>query len=260
MTSTAPVAGMWRRRVRVLAPAAAIATALLVTSCAAGQQAQTAAEKPTLDGTSADIGNIKLRGLTIDAPTSANWAKGTDAQVRLVIVNTGTRADTLTSISGSAITGWSSYDTPDGAAQAQSATSSPTTATLAPLTPSTASTSSSAHRRHRSVSNSPTNGASSSSVAASPSPITPSAVAPVVPQGSRSVTVPAGGRVSYGTPDATKSLLLMKFTQSVYPGTVIRLTFTFANAGSKTVAVPVALSGDPNDSVVPGPSASGQEG
>jgi copper(I)-binding protein len=49
----------------------------------------------------------------------------------------------------------------------------------------------------------------------------------------------------------------MHVTKRLYPGAAVSLTFTFANAGSVTVMVPVGLSSSPGTAVVSPPSSSG---
>lgn len=72
------------------------------------------------------------------------------------------------------------------------------------------------------------------------------------------VVIPAGCRVSWGTPEATGTLSVLSFSAKVFPGTTIPMTLTFAQAGSITLRVPIALSGSPNTSPIPEPS--GAEG
>ncbi|WP_375480699.1 hypothetical protein [uncultured Jatrophihabitans sp.] len=117
-----PVAA--RRAARRAGLAAVVAAALLSAGCAAGQHAQTADEKTTLDGTNASVGDMDLRGLAIQAPTGNFYAKGSGALLTVVLVNNGAKADSLTSVTSSAITGWSSFATLAAAQIAQSATSS----------------------------------------------------------------------------------------------------------------------------------------
>lgn len=94
-----------RRRV-IAGVGAAVAAVLLTSACAAGQQAQTANQKPTLDGTNATIGSIGLRGLAIEAPSGPSYAVGSNPAIKVVLVNSGLKADALTSISSSEATGW----------------------------------------------------------------------------------------------------------------------------------------------------------
>lgn len=94
-----------RRRVGI-GVGVAVATALLTSACAAGQQAQTANELPTLDGVNASVGAMDLRGLAIESPSGASYAPGSDPAITVVLVNSGRDADSLTSISSASATGW----------------------------------------------------------------------------------------------------------------------------------------------------------
>jgi copper(I)-binding protein len=85
-----------------------------------------------------------------------------------------------------------------------------------------------------------------------------SSTAAPLPTPNHQVLIPAGGRTSYGTPESTGALVLLNFTKDVYPGTTIPLTLRFAQAGSITLAVPIALSGSVNTSPIP--ALSGAEG
>jgi periplasmic copper chaperone A len=85
---------------------------------------------------------------------------------------------------------------------------------------------------------------------------TPNPGGPSLPTPSTSVSIAPGSRVSWGVPDATGELLLMHLKQRLFPGTTVVLTFTFANAGSVTVRVPVGLSSEPGTAVIPAPTSS----
>jgi hypothetical protein len=78
------------------------------------------------------------------------------------------------------------------------------------------------------------------------------------------IDVPAQGRVVFsaesGSPAGTRVLAVSGIKAPLYPGSSISLTFTFASAGSVTAQVPVQLSSSPHTSVIPGPSATGEEG
>lgn len=193
----------------------AIIAALLTAGCAAGQQAQTAAAKTTLDGTNADLGPIKLRGLVIEAPSGAetSYAPGTAALVKLVIVNTGDLEDRLTSITSPAFKDWGAYASPTEAGAVASAATALPTGSTSPL-----------------------------------------------PTAQKSIAVAPGSRVSWGTPEATGALLLLQATKQLHPASTVPVTFTFANAGSVTVATPVSLSSAPPTAVIPAPSTSSIEG
>lgn len=230
-----------------------IAATLFTSACAAGQQAQTADQKPTLDGTEASVGDLKLRGLVIEAPKSAtSYAAGSNVPVKLVLVNTGQRSDTLTSITSSAIAGWGSYaSAADAAAVQAAASSSAAPPPASPSTPSPASSSASAAKTRPAK----TNPAKTSPAQLSPA-TSPSSSA-VLPSPQRSITVPAGSRVSWGVPDSKTALLLLGLTKRGYPGTAVTLKFTFQRAGSVTVLVPIALTDGEQLSLVPEPSAGG---
>jgi periplasmic copper chaperone A len=76
------------RRVRVGVAAAAAGALLALGGCAAGEHAQTAEETPVVDGVAADAGPIALRAVAVTPPPVGSYAKGSDAPVQLVIVNT----------------------------------------------------------------------------------------------------------------------------------------------------------------------------
>jgi hypothetical protein len=195
--------------VRRLGIGFAVAVALLTSACAAGQHAQTADEKATLDGTNVSVGGMDLRGLAIETPTGPSYAVGSDPQVKLVLINSGRATDTLTSITSSAVSGWGAYAS---AAEADAVTGAGTSTAGQTL----------------------------------PQPVGPVKVTP-------------GTRVSWGVPDGTGVLLLRGTKSRIYPGTTVKLTFTFTDAGSLTVDVPVQL---PTTPVPPSyvPSASDDGG
>lgn len=195
-----------RRRIRF---GAAVVAALLTAACAAGQQAQTADESPSLDGTNVDVGHMALRGLAIESPQGIAYKPGESASIRVVLVNRGSSTDILTSVSSPAAAGWAAY----GGNPATTSTVSPT--------------------------NSP-----------SPEVLRPRSSVPIGP----------GRRVSYGVPEATGTLLLTQIKQALRPGELVSMTFTFAHSGSVDVQVPVQLSPNPPTAILPGPSATGQEG
>jgi hypothetical protein len=62
-----------------------------------------------------------------------------------------------------------------------------------------------------------------------------------------------------GTGESAKTLVLSGLTKKdspLFPGSSVKITFTFAQAGSATVTVPVQLSSSPNQASVPAPSGS----
>jgi hypothetical protein len=247
--------------VRRLGIGFAVAVALLTSACAAGQQAQTADERATEAGTEATLGSIGLRGLLIDAPagTTPYYRPGSDASVKLVIVNSGNQPDRLTGITSSAFGDWGAFATPAEADAVEAANQTPATPT------SSAASTSAGVRTSAPGSGTASPGGSGSRPAgtggaASRTSAKPSASPTRLPTPRKSVTIVAGGRVSWGVPDATGELLVLHLTKRLYPGTTVPVTFTFANAGTVTVVVPIALSSSPEFSVIPPPPSTGAEG
>ncbi|MCW2779423.1 MAG: hypothetical protein JWN17_3148 [Frankiales bacterium] len=90
------------------APAAlALALAVGLTGCGAGLRAQTYQERATADATNEAIGAIDVRNMKVLAPTSASqvYPVGSDARVSVVLVNNGTKQDTLSSATSTGATG-----------------------------------------------------------------------------------------------------------------------------------------------------------
>jgi copper(I)-binding protein len=189
---------------------AVILTVLLTAACAQGKQAQTAHESPAIDGINSDIGSIALRNIFLATPTSGpSYAAGAAVELSLVIVNTGSSDDNLISITTPAASAVSIFGNVSDAAPALSATAGATDSSAA----STAT----------------------ASASASSSPPTASAVP-------FPVAVAAGQRASFGITDADKVLVLSGLLKQLYPANQIPITFTFQNAGTATLMVPVQLS------------------
>jgi hypothetical protein len=87
---------------------ATLCAAVLTTACAAGEQAQTAQEQPTLDGTLGKIHNIRLNGVAFHAPSGGpSYPAGADVPMSVFITNSGTSSDSLTNVTSTAFSGWS---------------------------------------------------------------------------------------------------------------------------------------------------------
>ncbi|BBG05144.1 MULTISPECIES: copper chaperone PCu(A)C [Pseudonocardia] len=98
-----------RRPVRTLAGVAgAVAlTGLLLSGCGAGQLSQTAQQVAATNGVNASVGSVDLRDVQIAYPESpaseaALYARGTSAPLRATLVNSGSVADRLVSVSSPA--------------------------------------------------------------------------------------------------------------------------------------------------------------
>lgn len=204
----------------------AAALALLTSACAAGQLAQTAEQKASIDGTNKSVGPIDLRAVAIEAPPigTAAYRPRTAAELKLVLVNTSTKQDTLTSITTSAAGGWATFANYSDAFHVQQARAAAVDGTTSPSAAPSSSPSPSSSRRPSKSSSAPLPKSSSA-----------------LPKGSQLVVLPPGNRVSFGTPEATGAILLLPLTKALYPGSTANITFTFTNAGSVTFAVPVQL-------------------
>ncbi len=190
-------------------------SALLVTGCAAGQDAQTVNQRPPIDGASASAGNIAVRAAGLAAPEGTFYAKGDPAQLELVLVNNGTSDDTLTSVTSPAA----------GGAQFGSAGSSGTTSGSPSDSSSPSASDSSSARSSASASDSSASGsASSSSSAATSTPI----------------PLPHGGSVMIGYGDGP-SVTLTGLTQPLYPAQTIPVTLTFGSGATVTLTLAVKL-------------------
>jgi copper(I)-binding protein len=210
----------------------AICAALLTSACATGQRAATANVVAAVDAASATVGDLQLHDVAIKPPADGpSYASGDAAELQLVIVNTGHATDTLQSVSSPVLSSYQVFATADEASAA-----------AAPSVPATPSDSTSASG---SASGTPTDTASgtptdstsasgSTSASASASSSAPRLPTPV------SLQVPAGQALSLSVND-TAAVLLIRLNKSLFPGTSVQMTFTFANAGSVTLTVPVQI-------------------
>lgn len=79
---------------------AAMAAVLAVTGCSAGQVTQTSTQVATVNGSSANIGELALRDIRILYPSGGTYAEGSTAQLVLVVTNQGLAEDTLLDVTG----------------------------------------------------------------------------------------------------------------------------------------------------------------
>jgi copper(I)-binding protein len=226
--------------------AAVLATALgvlVLAGCAAGQDAQTVGQRPAIDAASATSGNISVRAAALLPPTGGSgYAKGSSAQLQLVLINDGDSNDTLTAVSSPAASGaqigaaGSSTGASDSASAGASDTASASASGSSSASASgTASAGSSAASTSSTASGSTTASASESSTAA------PSSSAPSSSAASQPITLPPGSSVMIGFGDGP-SISLTGLTQELFPAQSLSVTLTFGSGATITLTVPVALS------------------
>ena len=238
---------------------------LALAGCGAGQIAQTAQQRPTVDGQEAQVGPIAIRYAALEYPTSGVYEQGSDARLRMVIVNTGDSADVLTSVRSDVagdvtITEGTSPSATGIASAAPSFSPSPTgSASFSPSpTPSgTASGTPTGQAEPPQSSLSAGSGApsqtASGSASASASPIGSASAGAAPSPTSRAenarITIPPNGYVSFAGDGP--SVLLTGLTEKLYPAQNLSVTLTFQNAGSTTVTIAVAT---PEGEISPAPT------
>ena len=200
-----PSAKRSTRRIAV-ATALAAAAAISLSSCAAGQHAATAVDKPAIAGTGGSVGTIDLLDVSVQAPNvpgrdtgSKYYVVGDNAPLTITLVNTGHAADTLTSVTSTSFASWQIVSTPL-VTEGSSASGGSTSQVIAPQS-----------RVALGLSN-----------------------------------------LGIGSGESADTLLMTGLQgNDLYPGSVIPITFTFANAGSVTLNVPVDLTSSPTTGSVP---------
>lgn len=198
---------------------AAIAT---LTSCAAGQHAQTAEERPTIDGYYGDVGRLTLGGVALAAPTGNTWPHGSTVPMSLYVANTSGQADKLVNVSSPSFTGWQ--------------------ITSGSALSAAASTSGSAGP---SSSSGPLQGGSGS-----PQPIPAGGVLSLGQAQVNHATGTGSGKV----------LLLTGLKGQLWPGAQVTVVLTFQHAGTKRMRVPVQITTTAASESVAGTNTSGAAG
>jgi periplasmic copper chaperone A len=194
----------------------AVGIALLTSACAAGQRAHTAEELPTIAGANADLGTIHLRSALIDAPTGTTPFFHKGSDLTVKLVIVN---------SGTKPDKLVSITSPAVTSWGSYATTSDAEAVV-------------------------------SAASASPQPSGSATASAPLPTPARKITIGPGQRVGWGTPESPAALLFSGTKQELHPGTTVPVTFTFQNAGTITVEVPIALTANANSSVIPAPSSS----
>jgi hypothetical protein len=199
-----------RFRAAIRTVSAAVVVAALSAACAAGQKAATADEKPSLDGTHAQVGNMLLQGVAFRSPSGASYAPGSSVPLIVYIANNGQQADKLVKVESSDFPGgWDVVSTP--------------------------------------------------SLDAGPSGAPSSAPSGKTTSG-RPQKIPADSAVGFGLQNLSpsgagspESIVLLGYNGSepLHPGMSSTVTFTFANAGSVSLSVPVQLTDSPTGQTLP---------
>jgi hypothetical protein len=188
----------------------------------------TSVEVPVIDGATANVGDMGLHVVLVETPPDKFYAVGSDASLKLVLVNNGHNDDSLTSVSAPAFSSAEFFES-GSVAGAQSIVDSNA-------------------------------GSASASPTASPSS---SNSAPGVID---SIDIRAGESVAVGQRNDQPAILLRSLTaagagedQGLFPAEAIPVTFTFKSAGKVTVTVPVELSSTPNTASIAPLSSSAAE-
>jgi copper(I)-binding protein len=216
---------------------------LALAGCGAGQVAQTAETQPTIDGTNAQVGDIAIRYAALEYPIGGVYEKGSDARLRMVIVNQGIGSDVLTAVrsdaaadvtisqgTSAAATGSA---TPEPSISASASSSDSATFSPSPTPTGTASGTPTGTAEPPQSSVSAGSGAPSDSASAGAT-ATPSAT----DQPNTPVTIPPNSYVSFA--GTGPRVMLHGLTSTFYPAQPLNVTLVFQNAGSVTMTIAVA--------------------
>jgi copper(I)-binding protein len=220
-----------------------VAGGLALSACASGQIAQTAQMSPTVDGQMAQVGSLAIRNVALDYPAGGVYERGSDARLRMVVVNGGLAPDALVSVSspvatdvtisagGSAEATGSATPEPTGSAsESASPTATPSDTASGTATPS-----------------------ASPGESGSPSPTSSPTPAPT-PENAQ-IQIPPNSYVSFRG-DGPR-IMLTGLTRQLRPGQNLPVTLTFQRAGSVTMTIAV---GTPETQLPPAPTVSIEPG
>jgi hypothetical protein len=212
------------------------AGASVLAGCQTGQQAETAEQRPTIDGNFAQVGPLGLRGVTIEYPDRGSWAQGSDARLQLIVVNASREPDRLvevrTDVADEVTLGAEESGAPDASPTAEPTGTASATSTSSP---------------------SPSGTSPSGTASASPDESTPTATPAPEPtpteEAETGIPIPAVGVLNLR--DDGPEILLTGLTRMLWPAQVVPVTFVFAEAGEVTVQVAVAV---PTEEIAPAPT------
>lgn len=220
-----------------------VAGGLALSACASGQIAQTAQMSPTVDGQMAQVGSLAIRNAALDYPAGGVYERGSDARLRMVVVNGGVAPDSLVSVSspvatdvtisagGSAEATGSATPEPTGSpSESASPTATPSDTASGTATPS-----------------------ASPGESASPSPTSSPTPSPT-PENAQ-IQIPPNSYVSFR--EDGPRIMLTGLTRQLRPGQNLPVTLTFQRAGSVTMTIAV---GTPEIQLPPAPTVSVEPG
>jgi copper(I)-binding protein len=215
--------------------------------CGSGQVAQTALQQPTVDGQQAQLGPIAIRNAALEYPVGGVYERGSEARLRMVVVNGGIAPDTLTSVSSPVATDVTISQGASAGATG-SATPEPSATSSAPATssPSATPTDTATGTAEPTESAGATPSASES---AAPSP-----TAAPTPENAR-IQIPPNSYVSFR--EDGPRVLLTGLTRQLRPGENLVVTLRFERAGSVTMTIAV---GTPEIEISPAPTVSVEPG
>ncbi|WP_020664315.1 hypothetical protein [Amycolatopsis benzoatilytica] len=213
---------------RVLgAGVSALGAALVLAGCGAGQITQTDTQQPAVNGTYAQVKTIVLRNVAVQYPASGpGYPAGANAPLTLTIVNQGQKDDKLVSVSSEGTTSPAQISGDTAIVAGHSLVIGPADSveqgdSQAPASPQ--STPESGANSAPNSSSAPASPANSSSA-----PSSASSAPQTGASGGVSTTVGEG------------KVVLQGLKQPLWPGTTIKVTFVFQNAGPIVVEMPVA--------------------
>lgn len=238
-------------RTRIVLAVGAVAGAFALAGCGAGQITQTSTQQSGVEGASANIGQIAVRGAEFtfagDGKSAVAYPSGGAAPLSMTVANFGAQPDELMAVSSPAAA--SVEITGDGTVSAGKlliVQGAPTPAPTAEVAPTTVAPAQGAGTL-------PTVGATSAEVAPSAAPASPAARSSA---GGAPSTVAANATVSAApseaaapptpSPEGTTSaqVVLAGLKQDVKAGLTYPVVLTFQRAGDVTLQVPV---GNPKD-------------
>jgi hypothetical protein len=219
-----------------------------LSSCSAGQIPQTSTQNRDKVGAGGTIGAIDLREVKLVFPTGGTYSQGGDAELSAAIVNGGTQADQLVSVTGDDFSGVRAGAASSSAATTSSGLTAVPTTPVGTVPPSGEAAPTTGGASSSTATNSATAGATSTSQAGPTTAATGIAGATGTPTSSGPSSAASAAGVPLTVPpdttlylgQNTPHLFLTGLSRSLTAGQTVRITFTFQRAGSLTLEAFVA--------------------